>query len=171
MLSKEELEAYSREYYSMVFRFCMSRLSNKADAEDAVQNTFAAFSEKAHLIKPEFVKPWLLRTAHHSVLKEYRRLYKEKDFVPIINEETLELSKKVRTFEEDMVDCYIEKYLEEIYEKLNEREKALFDLYSDGNIKTGQIANLIGIEPHACSMRKKRLKEKCREIMQEILFY
>ena len=171
MLSKEELEAYSREYYSVVFRFCMSRLSNIADAQDATQETFAAFSKKGHLLKPEYVKPWLLRAAHYAVLKEYRRRSREKDNEPIINDETLELSQKVRTFEEDLVDCYIDEYIEDIYERLNDREKELFDLYSDGNIKTGQIANLMGIEPHACSMRKKRLKEKCREIMQEILFY
>ena len=47
----------------------------------------------------------------------------------------------------------------------------MFDLYSDGTLKTGQIAEILGLEPHACSMRKNRLKEKCREIMLEILFY
>lgn len=64
MLSKEELEAYSREYYSVVFRFCMSRLSNIADAQDATQETFAAFSKKGHLLKPEYVKPW----QHYSLI-------------------------------------------------------------------------------------------------------
>ncbi len=171
MLSKEELDGYCREYYSLIFKFCMSRLSNKADAEDATQETFATFSKKGHMLDPKHVKVWLLTTAHYTILKEYRRRSREKDNVTELTEETLELSRKVRTFEEDLIDYYIDKYISQIYERLNDREKQLFDLYSDGNIKTGQIAQIMGLDPHACSMRKKRLKEKCREIMLEILFY
>lgn len=171
MLSKEELEGYCREYYLPVYKYCMSRLSNKADAEDATQEAFMIFSRKGHLLNREHIKPWLLTTAHHMVLKEYKRRTVAKDKECVFDEEMLELSRKVRTFEEDLVDYYIDKYIADIYERLNEKEKELFDLYSDGNIKTGQIAQIMGLEPHTCSMRKKRLKEKCREIMIEILFY
>ena len=170
MLSKEELEAYCKEYYLPVYKYCMSRLSNKEDAEDATQETFVIFSKKGHLIEENHIKAWLMATAHYVVLKEYRRRTYAKNKEETLKGETPELYNKIRTFEEDMVDYYIEKYIEDVYARLTDREKELFDLCSDGNLKTGQIAEILGVDAHACSMRKKRLKEKCREIMLEILF-
>ncbi len=171
MLSKEEMEECCRENYSLVFRYCLRQLSNRRDAEDATQETFVIFSRKSHLVEKKYVTPWLLTTAHHMVLREYRRRTVNKGKEVSLREDTLVASQKIRSFEEDLIDCYIDKYVDEIYAQLNEREKELFELWSDGTKKTGEIAQLLGIEPHACSMRVKRLKEKCREIMSEILFY
>ena len=119
------------------------------------------------MLKPEHVKPWLITTAHHMVLKEYKRRSDVKDKECLFDEEMLELSRKVRTFEEDLVDYYMGKHFAEIYSRLNDREKEIFDLYGDGTMKTGEIARLLGIDPHACSMRKKRVEEKCRDIMEQ----
>ncbi len=171
MLSKEELEAYCREYYATIYRYCLNRLSNKEDAEDATQETFAVFSRKGHLIEEFHIRPWLLTTAHHMVLKEYKRRSRAQDKECVYDEEILELSLKFRSLEEDIVDYYGERYIEEVYARLTDREKELFDLFSDNNIKTGDVAQMLGMDIHACSMRKKRLKEKCRDIMIEILFY
>lgn len=171
MLSKEELESYCKEYYTPVYRYCMSRLSNKEDAEDATQETFIIFSKKGHMLEKVHIKPWLLTTAHHMILKEYKRRTTTNDKECAYNEEILELSRKFRSFEEDIVNYYAERYIEEVYARLSDREKELFDLFSDNTLKAGQIAQMLGMEIHACSMRKKRLKEKCRDIMMEILFY
>ncbi len=171
MLSKEELELYCKEYYVPVYRYCMSRLSNKEDAEDATQETFIIFSKKGHMLEKEHIKPWLFTTAHHMVLKEYKRRTAVHGKECSYDEEILELSRKFRSFEEDIVNYYAERYIEEVYARLSDREKELFDLFSDNTLKAGQVAQMLGMEIHACSMRKKRLKEKCRDIMMEILFY
>ncbi len=171
MLSKEELEAYCKEYYSLIYRYCLNKLSNREDAEDATQETFVVFYKKGSLLEQEHIKAWLLTTAHHMVLKEYKRRSLIKDKESVFDEEMLEISRRVRNFEENLVDYYSEKYIDEIYARLSDKEKELFDLYSSGEMKTGEIANILGLEPHACSMRKKRLIERCRDIMLEILFY
>ncbi len=171
MLSKEDLEGYCKEYYLPVYKYCFSRLANKEDAEDATQETFSIFIEKADFLEKNNIKAWLFATAHHMVLKEYKRRAVERSNECVFDEELAELSLKVRKFEEDLVDNSIERYINEIYERLSDREKELFDLCRNGNLKIGQIADILGLEPHACSMRKKRLKERCREIMLEILFY
>lgn len=171
MLSKEEIEGYCKEYYLLVYRYCLSRLSNKEDAEDATQETFIIFNDKGHMLEEKHIKAWLLTTAHHMVLKEYKRRAVVKDKECVFDEEMTELSRKVRTFEEDLIDYYIEKHIKDIYDRLSDREKEMFDLLSDGNIKMAQIAQIMGLEIHACSMRKKRLIDKCRDIMLEILFY
>lgn len=171
MLSKEEIEAYCNEYYTPVYKYCMYFLADKEDAEDATQETFVVFSKKGHLIDVEHIKMWLFRTAHYMVLKEYKKRYKKTEKECVFDEDLLEVSRKFTSFEENMVSYYGERHIKEVYNRLNDREKELFDLYSDGNLKTAQISRLLGLEPHACSMRKGRLIEKCRDIMKEILFY
>ena len=171
MLSKEELEEYCKKYYADVYRYCLHCLSNKEDAEDATQDTFVVFSKKGHLIEEIHVKPWLLRTAHHMVLKAYKKRYTKTNKECVYDEALLEASRRFRSFEEDIVSYYGERYEKEVYERLSERDKELFELYGDGFLKTGAISQLLGLDPHACSMGKKRLIERCRDIMKEILFY
>lgn len=171
LLSNEELDEYSRANYNLIFGFCLSRLGNRPDAEDATQETFLIFSQKAHLIENSHLTAWLFATAHNLVLKEYRRRLMNKDRSYHFDEDMENISRRARVIEDDFVDYYIHKYIDEVYSRLSEKEKEAFDLFSDGTLKTGQIAQLLGIEPHACSMRKKRLWEKCRDIMEEILFF
>lgn len=171
MLSQEELEEYCKEYYVDVYRYCMCHLSNKEDAEDATQETFVAFSKKGHLIDKIHVKNWLYRTAHHMILREYKKRYLKTNKECVYDEALLEASRRFRTFEEDVVSYYGERYEKEVYERLSDRDKELFDLYSDGFLKTGAISQLLGLEPHACSMGKGRLIERCRDILKEIIFY
>ncbi len=171
LLSKEEIEVCCNEFYISVYRYCLYFLSDKEDAEDATQETFVAFSRKGHLIEREHIKSWLFRTAHNMVLRKYRERYNKTNRESFCNEAILEASAKFTRFEEDMVSYYGERYVKEVYSRLSDREKELFDLYSDGTLKTGQIAEMLGIDSHTCSMRRKRLKDKCRDIMMEILFY
>ena len=171
MLSKDDVEAYCKEYYSPIFKYCMSFLSNKEDAEDATQETFVTFSKKGHLIDEKHVKLWLYRTAHYKILQEYKKRYLKKDNECDFSEELMEASYKFSSFEENMISYYGERYAKAVYDRLSDREKELFELYSDGTLKTGEISKILGVDPHACSMRKKRLIEKCKDIMREILFY
>ena len=149
----------------------MYYLNNKEDAEDATQETFVVFSRKGHLLEPCHIESWLYTTANHMVLHQYKKRYIKSDKECEFNEGLLEASRKFTTFEENMVSYYGERHIKDVYERLSDREKELFDLYSDGSLKTGEISQMLGLDPHACSMRKKRLTEKCRDIMKEILFY
>ena len=171
MLGKEELEAYCQEYYADVYRYCLRCLSNKEDAEDATQDTFVVFSKKGHLLDEIHIKPWLFRAAHYMILRAYKKRYAKADKECVYDEALLEVSRKFRTFEEDVVSYYGERYEKEVYERLSERDKDLFELYGDGLLKTGAISQLLGLDPHACSMGKRRLVERCRDIMKEIMFY
>jgi len=154
LLSKEELEAYCKEYYVPVYKYCMFFLSDKEDTEDATQETFRVFSEKGYLIDEEHIKPWIFRTAHNMILREYKKRYIKMDKECVFDEALLEASRKFTSFEEDMVSYYGERYIKEVYNRLSDREKELFDLYSDGALKTGEISQMLGLEPHACSTKE-----------------
>lgn len=171
MLSKEELEAYCRKYYVTVYNYCFRYLSNKEDAEDATQNTFVVFNEKGPALEDQHVVLWLLRTAHYMVLKECKQRNRKNNNECVFDEEILEASQKFASLDDYIVSYYGERFAEEVYNRLPDKDKEVFDLYSDGTLKPGTISEILGIDISACSMRKKRLKEKCREILIEILFY
>lgn len=61
---REDLaRAYDR-YGVMLYRVCIVILCNKEDAEDAVQDTFAAYLKKKPVFQgPEHEKAWFLRVA------------------------------------------------------------------------------------------------------------
>ena len=170
MLSNDELESYCREYYSPIYRYCLFFLSNKEDAEDATQETFFIFSQKRQLLEERHISAWLYRTAHNIIMREYKKRYLKTNKEAPLTEKALEMSHKYVSFEADMISYYGPKHIKDIYDQLNDREKELFELCLDNRMKTAQMARILGIEPHACSMRKKRLRERCREIMENILF-
>lgn len=170
MLNQEELAEFSKQHYPMVLKYCSKRLSNSEDAKDLTQEVFLVFTQKCHLIEEEHVVPWLFATAHKMLLREYKKHAQNSGRSFSYNESVDELAKKIKVIEDDIIDYYSEKYVDEIYSRLTPSEKKMFDLFSDGTIKTGEIAKIVDIEPHACSMRKKRLKEKCCDIMEEIIF-
>ena len=171
LLDKETVDAYCHEYYNDIYRYCLHCLANKEDAEDATQETFTIFSKKAHLLDEEHIRTWLYRTSHHMILREYGRRYQKTHREEQLKDEVLEASRRFTTFDECMISYYGGRFIREIYERLTDSEKELLVMCLDGNMKTAKMSEFLGIEPHACSMRKKRLKERCREITAEILFY
>lgn len=171
LLSTEELDRYCREFYSPIFRYCMYFLTNKEDAEDVTQETFLIFSNKGQLLEERHIGTWLYKTAHNLILREYQKRRTKTDKETALEDKALELSHKYISFEENMISYYLPRHLKEIHSLLPDKDKKLFELCLDGTKKTAQIAQILGIEPHACSMRKKRLRIKCEEIMYKILFY
>ena len=56
--TEEKLEMYA----DMLFRICFVMLKNENDAEDAVQNTFLKYINKApEFESPEHEEPWLIK--------------------------------------------------------------------------------------------------------------
>ncbi|MBQ3137073.1 MAG: sigma-70 family RNA polymerase sigma factor [Clostridia bacterium] len=171
MLSSEALEAYSEQYYSMILKYCTYKLSNKEDGEDAAQETFFVFSKKAHLLDEGHIKYWLIATANNIILREYKKRRLSMERYVAFDENMDELSRSCHTFQESLVDCYEDRFIREVYERLTDKEKEIYFLVNDNRVKTADAAKILGIEPHAFSMRKKRFKERYRELLRECLFY
>jgi len=67
----ERYEALFRTYYALVLGFCIKRLRDRCDAEDAAQETFArALRHVGVFAAPA---PWLLRAASHVCTDQVRR--------------------------------------------------------------------------------------------------
>lgn len=171
MLNRDEMESYSRQYYNEIFKYCLYKLNNKEDAEDATQDTFYTFSQKGHLLEHRHIKAWLYVVARYSVLRTYRNRTNAMERLAEFNEDMPELANKFHSMEQDIVDYYGEGYIAEAYSCLSKREREVLELYDDGTRKTAEVARILGIEPHNCSMRKKRAKDRMRELLTEMMFY
>ena len=60
----EEVEFIVDQYGDMLYRLCLVRLANEADAEDAVQDTYLKYIKKRpKFYSEEHRKAWLIRVA------------------------------------------------------------------------------------------------------------
>lgn len=171
LISKEEMDKICEEHYSYILKLCRSRLKNKEDAEDVTQETFLLFSERAHIIEDRYIKTWLATVAVNKIKNIYAKRHKERERLLEYDDEMVNLEEKASTLQSDIATLYAEKYIDETYNRLTDKEKVLFDMVADGMKKEGEIAEELGIGDHACYMRKNRLKTKVTDIIRELLFY
>ena len=73
--TEEKLEMYA----DMLFRICFVMLKNENDAEDAVQNTFLKYINKApEFESPEHEKAWLIVTARNECKNQLKHWWRTK---------------------------------------------------------------------------------------------
>lgn len=72
--SEEAFAALYERYYQRLYRYCRSMLRNGADAEDALQSTFAgAYVALAEGRRDAPMRPWLYRIAYNESVSTLRR--------------------------------------------------------------------------------------------------
>ena len=137
-----------------VFRLCLIMLRNHADAEDAVQETFIRFYQKAPAFTDsEHEKAWLLRVAANKCKDMLR--YRSRHFT--------EPEEVLSTLVQDTESSHILECLMELPEKF----RTVLSLHYIEGFKVEEIASLIGKTASAVKMRlskgRKLLEEKYRK--------
>lgn len=171
MITEKEIERYTKEYYSDVFRFCLSKLKDKDDAFDATQETFLLLKTKSFDLTDINIKAWLMWVAHYMVKDIYNRRSKESKLLSEYTEETLPIDKRIETIETQIVDNNIEKYTMEIYNGLPDSDKELFGLLYVKNMSEKSVAEKLSLEPHALYMRVSRLKKRIADFIRNEFVY
>lgn len=171
MISIEEAGKICTEHYELVYKFCYKMLRKKEDAEDIAHDTFVLFLEKRPIIEDKYIKTWLLTVANNKCLNEFSRRKKYFQKHADYEKEIEYLAKKADTLQSSIVYVYAERFINEAYENLNEKEKRLFDLLANGDKKEGEIADEMEISKHACYMRKTRLMREFADKIRDVLFY
>ena len=110
MRAQDEMQRVVEEYSSSLLRAAYSLLKNREDSEDAVQETFLRYMEKAPVFTSrEHEKAWLLRVAvniskNHLSSAWFRKRTDLKEDIPALEQEeqevlesVLKLSAKYRT--------------------------------------------------------------------------
>lgn len=143
---KELIENYS----AMLFRICYCILCNRADAEDALQDTFLKYLTKApDFENAEHEKAWLIKVATN------------------ISKNAVLLRKRRKTVDLDELNSIgIEDADSQIFESilaLPVKYKIVMTLYYIEGYNSNETAGIIGISPDAV---RKRL-QKGRELLKK----
>lgn len=142
------------KYGDMLYRLCFVMLRNTADAEDAVQETFIAYTTKSPVFSDkEHEKAWLLKVASNKCrdILRFRKRHQLK-----------ELSELEAVVQDDESSHILEALME-----LPEKFRLVLTLYYIDEYKVKEIAEIIKKTPSAVKMRlqkgRKLLEEKYRK--------
>ena len=148
--TEEKLEMYA----DMLFRICFVMLKNENDAEDAVQNTFLKYINKApEFESPEHEKAWLIKVASNEC-RDMKRVSLRHTHTDIT---------KIQTSVTDPESCGILEALMDISEKF----RIVLILHYVEGLGVSAIADIIGKSQSAVKMRlqkgRRLLEEKYRK--------
>ncbi len=144
----DDIESTVRTYANMLYRLSLSMLGSSADAEDAVQETFLRYVQKA----PDFEsaaheKAWLIRVCINRCRDEQRR--RRRDILP----------------QESSAGNIPDIPIMEALRKLPEKFRLVMMLHYSEGYPVDDIAKIIRRTPSAVKMRLK----KGRQLLKEIL--
>lgn len=140
---KNDVEQAVKEYADMLFRICIAVLKNEADAQDAVQETFLKYIQKA----PQFEngqheKAWLIRVATNCS----RNMLKKKSRYSDMSKQSVAADR----FDEET--AFVFDALVSIPEKFS----VVIVLHYIEGYKVDEIAGMIGKTPSAVKMRLQK---------------
>lgn len=140
---KNDVEKAVREYADMLFRICLVILKNEADAQDAVQEAFLKYIQKAPRFENvQHEKAWLIRVATNcsrNMLKKKRRFLD-------IGTQTVAAD----SFSDETV------FVLEALVSIPEKYSVVIILHYIDGYKVDEIAAMIGKTPSAVKMRLQK---------------
>lgn len=146
------ITAAVEEYGSMLYRICLVSLGNAADAEDAVQDTFLKYIQKAPSFESsEHEKAWLIRVAVNTCRDIIRRRR------PQIDIDTVQQSAPAPESGEVMAALMT----------LPEKFRTVLVLHCVEGYSVAETAKITGISPSAVKMRLQKARRLFGEAYNE----
>ena len=157
-------QALYDKYSRLLFGVCLRYASDKADAEDILQDSFLKifikiidFSGAGSFIG------WLRKVAVNTAITHYHKNLKYRYHVEI--EKYVSVETGVTSFEEDFYTS------DELYKVLNELPtgyRMVFNLYAVEGYKHKEIAEMLGIDTNTSKSQYSRAKAVIREKLEKI---
>ncbi len=142
------------EYGNSLFRLCSVMTGNRDDAEDAVQECFLKYVEKApDFNDTEHEKAWLIRVAS-NICKDILRKRKHQSFVSLDEIRNLGV-------------CEDNAQILELLISLEEKYRIVIHLHYVEGYKAREIASMLGISEAAVKKRLQRGREALKEIYEK----
>lgn len=140
-----------REYSNSLYRLCSVMTGNREDADDAVQECFLRYVEKApDFNDSEHEKAWLIRVAS-NICKDILRKRKHQSFVSLDEIRNLGVCEDNAQILETLIS-------------LEEKYRIVIHLHYVEGYKAREIASMLGITEAAVKKRLQRGRDALREI-------
>ncbi len=150
----ERMETIMQTYGNMLFRLCLITLGNASDAEDAVQETFIKYLQKAPIFdNDEHEKAWLITVATNKC-RDVLRFRKRHPVVDV--EEIKELVKE--SSDSGVLDVLM---------TLPDQFRVVLVLYYVEGYGTADIARMIGKTASAVKMRLQKGRKLLRDAYEK----
>lgn len=162
----ELLKQAYEQYYTIVYRFCLSRLKqDRHSVEDCVQEAFIVLYNKYLSGENiEFVSAFLLQTASNFVKKRYAELEKANRQVDI------EEIRHIPSQNQDLDDrLTFEEYSKQISAALSDTDAEIFSLRYIEEFKIEEIAVRMDMSIAAVTTRLSRMRNKLRDLLGDSL--
>ena len=157
-----------RAYYREIYRFCLSKLVRREDAQDMAQDVFLTFLGKSPKLEEDEARRWLYVTAHNKIRNEQQKAKRRtqtqlEDADAFPNDGDWDY----QNTETDWIsDGRIEEKKQQILEQLTDGERALFLEIFEKRRKHAEIAKDCGVSEQALNMRVFRLRQKIRRLVE-----
>lgn len=165
---KNTPEAVVRAYYREIFRFCLSKLVSREDAQDVTQDVFLTYCRKAPQLDGQDARWWLYATAQNKILNETQKQKRRaQTLIPDADAFPNDGNWEYEITETDWIaDARIEEKKAEILEHLTPEERALFREIFDKRRKHAELAAEQGVSEQALNMRVYRLRRKIMRMIE-----
>ena len=150
----EEFTYIMNTFGDMVLRICFVRLRNFADAQDVFQEVFLKLYRAKNPPTEDYLKPWLIKTACNQCISHLRGRRIE-----------LPLSEDLSAAEEFHDQTVINAVL-----SLTKTDRTIVYLFYYENLKTSEIARIIGMKDATVRTRLHRARLTLKELLQEDLY-
>lgn len=153
--AEDDIDQVISLYANRVFRIAFSRLKNKADAEDIVQEVFMRYiTNQDKFTDEEYKKAWLIRVTincTNSLLRSawFKRTTELKDDIATEMEETSELLTYVL--------------------KLPEKYRTVIHLFYYEELSVKEIAAILGIKESLVKTRLHRARTALKDLCSDML--
>lgn len=156
------IEMLHRRYAGIIFDLCVRTLSDRVEAEDAVQETFLnAYRNLSSFRYGESHLPWLYRIATNVCLK-FLRTRRRKGTGLL---ERPELVPAGRVDADRKMD--FRRKLERLIDGLDERSREIVIAHYIGGMDQGQLASALGISRRSVVKRLTAVRERARGLFDE----
>lgn len=161
----ELLKKAYESYYSSIYKFCLSRLTNdRASVEDCAQEAYLVLYKK-YLSGEEIIYPhaFLLQTAGNLVKKRYAAIKRREKEIDI--EDIKEIPSQNQDLDERLT---FEEYSRQISAALNDKDKEIFSMRYIEELKIEDIAERLDMTIQAVTTRLSRIRKKLRKLFDNI---
>ncbi len=156
------IEVLHRRYAGVIFDLCLRTLSDRQEAEDAVQETFvSAFRNLSSFTYGDSHLPWLYKIATNVCLK-FLRTRRRKGTGSLSHPEYVQAQGP-----DPVHRIHVSRTLEQLIGELDERGQQILIAHYIAGMDQGQIATSLGISRRAVVKRLSALRKRAGHLLEE----
>lgn len=154
------------KYYDDIYRFCLAKLRNDADAQDVVQDTFLALQINSERLDDADILAWLFSVANRKIKKKYQEYENIRDIAYFDDEAVAESEIFAVDIDElkTLTDTDIERAKKKLFEKLSPCERVLFEMIYVEKMAYSDIASKLNLSEEATRVRAFRLRAGIKKL-------